>query len=214
MTSQIYFGDALKAIDDNGRIGGYLVRFGTKDLSGEYFTSRTYLGARDGDGVDTLFHHGQPLPVKSGVSAALQKELAALRNYVFAPVKTRRDAIGIWAETVLNMADEYEKAVFGLVKANKLGWSSGAIGHLVTKSSDGQIVRWLIGEASITPCPCEPLNRAVAIDAIGTVKFIPLSTGSDESLARWQAINDYAKSLALLAEVAILEAASGPPLNA
>jgi hypothetical protein len=77
------------------------------------------------------------------------------------------------------MADAYQQAVFGLVKAGKLGWSSGAVGHLVKKSSDGQITRWPIGEASITPCPCEPLNRAIAVDSLQTVKFINLDGDGD-----------------------------------
>lgn len=174
MDSLVYFGDALKALDDSGKIGGYLVRFsnGTqKDLSGEYFTADTFLGSRDGDGVDTIFHHGQPIPVKASLPRSTATELAKLQERVFAPVKTTRDAIGVFAETVLNMADEYEKAVFSLVKAGKLGWSSGAVGHLVKKESDGRITRWPIGEASITPCPCEPLNRAVPIKSLDAVKF-------------------------------------------
>lgn len=175
MESLVYFGDSLKAIDDNGKIGGYLVRFSDgskKDLSGEYFDSRTFLGQRDGDGVDTFFHHGQPIPVKSRLSKTAVSELAELQEHVFAPVKTKRDTIGIFAETVLNMADEYEKAVFGLVKAGKLGWSSGAVGHLVKKESDGRITRWPIGEASITPTPCEPQNRAMTIKSFEAIKFV------------------------------------------
>jgi len=47
------------------------------------FTSSTYLGSRDGDGVDTIFHHAQRLPIKSDVSAAVKQEIAALRDKVF-----------------------------------------------------------------------------------------------------------------------------------
>ena len=90
MNSLIYFGDSLKALDDNGRVGGYLIRFSDtgagaprRDLAGEYFTSSTYLGSRDGDGVDTIFHHAQRLPIKSDVSAAVKQEIAALRDKVF-----------------------------------------------------------------------------------------------------------------------------------
>ena len=176
MGSLVYFGGAIKALDENGKIGGYLVRFSDdgsqKDLAGEYFTSKTFLGSRDGDGVDTMFHHGQPIPVKSKLTKAAAAEIKALQDHVFAPVKTKRDTIGIFAETVLDMADEYEKAVFGLVKAGKLGWSSGAVSHLVKKSSDGQIKRWPIGEASITPTPCEPLNRALTIKSLDSIKFV------------------------------------------
>jgi hypothetical protein len=179
----LYFGDTLKALDDNGRVGGYLIRFSDdgskKDLANEYFTSSTYLGKREGDGVDVMFHHGLPLPHRPGLNAGVKKELIELEDRPLGVVKTTRDAIGIWAETVLNMADEYEKAVFGVVKLGKVGWSSGAVAHLVRKSSDGQITRWPIGEASITPQPCEPLNRTVTLKAIESLKFVPLD--EDES---------------------------------
>ena len=184
MDSLVYFGDALKALDDNGKVGGYLVRFsdGTKkDLSGEYFTAETYLGAHDGDGVDTMFHHGQPLPVKIKLTKDELAEINKFQDHVFAPVKTKRDAIGIWAETVLDMADEYEKAVYGIVKTGRCGWSSGAVGHLVKKASDGEIKRWPIGEASITPQPCEKLNRAIPIKSFGSLKFVSVIEGDEES---------------------------------
>lgn len=171
----IYFGDALKAMDDNGKVGGYLVRFtdaSKKDLSGEYFDAKSYLGAHDGDGVDTIFHHGQPLSINAKLSPKAAQEIEGFRDHTFAPVKTKRDAVGIFAETVLSMADEYEKAVFGLVKAGKLGWSSGAVGHLVKKADDGRIIRWPIGEASITPTPCEKLNRAYSIKSLDSLKFV------------------------------------------
>lgn len=183
MDSLIYFGDSIKALDDNGKVGGYLVRFSDhgaqKDLSGEYFTSKTFLGSRDGDGVDTIFHHGQPLPVKASLSHSAKKEIDSLRDHVFAPVKTRRDAIGIFAETVLDMSDEYEKAVYALAKSGKLGWSSGAVGHLVKKTSDGQIVRWPIGEASMTPCPCEPQNRAYSLKSLDSLKYVSMTDDNE-----------------------------------
>jgi len=184
MDSLIYFGGSIKALDENGKVGGYLVRFSDdgaqKDLSGEYFTSKTFLGSRDGDGVDTVFHHGQALPVKAKLTKAAQAEVEALRDHVFAPVKTKRDTVGIFAETVLNMADEYEKAVFGLVKAGKIGWSSGAVGHLVKKAEGGQITRWPIGEASMTPTPCEPLNRAITIKSLDAIKFVSVVEGDED----------------------------------
>jgi hypothetical protein len=208
MKPLIFFGDAVKALDDNGKVGGYLVRFSDdgkrKDLAGEYFTSQTYLGARDGDGVDVLFHHGQPLPIKlDGLSATAKEELATFQRHIFAPVRTQRTGLGIWAETVLKLADEYERAVFGLVKGGKLGWSSGALGHQVMKSSDGQIIRWIIGEASMTPTPAEPLNRALALDALSTVKFFSINA-AESPPALWEARRLYAKFLSLQADLALI----------
>lgn len=185
MKSLIYFGGEIKALDDQGRVGGYLIRFSDdgkhKDLSGEYFTSETYLGAREGNGVDILFHHGQPLPMKSILTAAAQEEISGFQNHIFKnAVETKRTAIGIWAEAVLDLADEYEKAVYGMVKRQKLGWSSGALGHQVQKDGDGRIKRWIIGEASLTPTPAEPLNRAMDIDSLSTVKFVQVDDEEPE----------------------------------
>lgn len=213
MDALIYFGGQIKALDDSGRVGGMLVRFSDdgkqRDLSGEYFTSQTYLGARDGDGVDVLFHHGQPLPVKlNGLSAATKEEIESFRRHIFAPVRTARTALGIWAETVLRLADEYERQVFGLAKADKLGWSSGALAHQVMKSSDGQIIRWIIGEASITPTPCEPLNRATPVKSLESMKFVPLiyarADESERDLALWwKSKESYARFLRLKTDLAL-----------
>ncbi len=146
-----FTGDTVKSLGD-GRIGGYLVRFTDateKDLSGEYFTAKTYYGGRDGDGIDCLFHHSQPI---KGVDAEYT-------DHLFAPLKTRKDSVGIFAETVLNMADEYERKVAALVEQGKLGWSSGAAGHTVRKSADGEILRWILAEGSLTPTPCDSGNH-------------------------------------------------------
>ena len=53
---------ALKALDENGRIGGYLVVWGSpaqRDLQGEYFTPETELGLDWYDRRPALYHHGQ-----------------------------------------------------------------------------------------------------------------------------------------------------------
>lgn len=154
----VAFGNTVKALGD-GKVGGYLVRFSTDadpDLTGEFFTAQTYFGPRDGDGADTLFHHG--MPVKSG--------LEALADRLLKPLKTRKDEVGVWAETVLDMADEYEKTIYQLVEAGKLGWSSGAPGHMVRKLETGEITRWPIAEGSLTPTPAEPRNRVLSLKAL------------------------------------------------
>lgn len=197
--SVIYFGGAIKALDENGKVGGYAVRHsdGTaKDLSGEYFAADTYLGAHEGDGVDVLFHHGQPLALKGQMTAAQVKKFEELADHLFSPVKTKRDDVGLWAETVLDMADEYEKAVFGLVKAGKLGWSTGTASHTAKKTDDGKITRWPIIEISLTPTPCEPLNRAVSLKALDSVKFAPLGEEKEEEDERAATIPNAPNGLA------------------
>src|SRR4051812_18995694 len=52
---------SLEVKDGKARVGAYAVRFSTadqKDLTGEFFTAKTYFGARKGDGADVLFNHG------------------------------------------------------------------------------------------------------------------------------------------------------------
>ena len=131
------------------------MRFGSpaeRDLTGtDYFAPDTYYGPHDGDGADTMVHHG--LPLKVG--------LEGLSTRILAPIKTRRDEVGIWAETVLNLADQYEQAIFKLVEAGKLKWSSGTVARLARRAADGKLVRWPIVEGSLTPLPAEPRLPAV-----------------------------------------------------
>lgn len=170
MDTLIRFGGAIKALDENGRVGGYLVTFSDaerKDLDGDYFDAKTYLGAGDGNGRDVLFHHG--LPVKA--------DLEHLSDHIFPPMKTTRDDIGIFAEVVLDMADKYEKKIYELIKKKKLGWSSGAANHTVKREKDGYLKRWIIAEGSMTPTPAEPLHRVVPIQAL---KSLDLGSLEDE----------------------------------
>lgn len=176
----LWFGGEVKALDDQGRVGGYLVRFtdaDNRDLTGEYFTAKTYLGPNEGNGVESLFDHGFPIePIApDSINEATLKAIRELAEHTFSPLKTKRDDIGVWAEIVLDIADDYEKAVFGMVKKGKLGWSSGAASHRVKKADDGQILKWPIAEGSLTPRPAEPLNRAISLKSLGTVKFVSLS---------------------------------------
>lgn len=154
----VAYGESIKTMG-NGKVGGYLVRFSTEndpDMSGEFFTAKTYFGPSDGNNADAMFHHGIPVG----------KSFVELADHLFAPIKTRKDDIGIWAEVVLNLADEYEEKVYQLAEAGKLGWSSGSAGHMVRKKSNGEIVRWPIAEGSLTPKPAEPRNRIVSIKTL------------------------------------------------
>jgi HK97 family phage major capsid protein len=148
-------GPAVKALGD-GRIGGYLVMFGTPDtpdLTGDYFAPDTDFDLDDGMGKSTvLYHHGQDPTLK-------RRKLgrAALRT----------DNVGVWIEAQLRMRDEYERAIYGLAEEGKMGWSSGTAPHLVEREAQGgvsKITRWPLGlDASITPIPAEPRIRTMPL---------------------------------------------------
>jgi hypothetical protein len=138
------FGGEIKALGD-GRIGGYLVRFTddtAPDLENEFFTKDTDFDIEDGDRVTVYYNHGQ--------DSVLQSRKVGTGNV------EATDA-GIWVEAQLLLRDEYEKAIYELAKAGKVGWSSGTVPHLVQREAIGDatfIKSWPLGkDASITPTP-------------------------------------------------------------
>jgi phage head maturation protease len=179
MQTLVSFGDAIKA-DDNGRVRGYLVRFGGADLEGDYFTAATDFGRpmKSGERVpmNLYYHHGQDKQVgKSRIGTGF----------------ITMDDKGLWYESQVEMADQYQKMIQELAKSGKLGYSSGATGHMVErkKMSDGryEITRWPIGEASLTPTPAEPMNMVKSLkdmygdmeDGMEEEMMIPVAPGED-----------------------------------
>jgi phage head maturation protease len=180
MQTLVNFGSAIKA-DDNGRVRGYLVRFGGADLEGDYFTKNTDFGRPMSPGVrvpmNLYYHHGQDKTIgKSRIGLGF----------------ITMDDKGLWYESQVEMADQYQKMIQELAKSGKLGYSSGATGHMVErkKMSDGryEITRWPIGEASLTPTPAEPMNMVKSLkDMYGDMEdgmeeeemIIPVAPGED-----------------------------------
>lgn len=168
--TQVFFGGQVKALG-NGKVGGYLIRYGdaTKtDLEGEYFTPETHFGrAKE---TDVYYQHG------------LDKQL---KNRVLGGGNLKKDEVGVWIEAQLELRDEYEKAIYGMVEAGKMGWSSGSASHLVDRIQDGKssrITHWVIAEASITPTPAEPRNSALPLKSlINSTAEAELSEASETS---------------------------------
>ena len=144
--------DGIKS-DRLGYVKGYLVRFGdtkTADLEGDFFTASTDYGFPVSKGqrvpLNVYYHHGMDAQVgKKSIGTGFVK----------------MDDTGLWYEAQLDMADEYGSMIAKLCKQGKMGFSSGAAGHLVERKSMGsaaEITRWPIAEASITPTPAEYRN--------------------------------------------------------
>ena len=157
----------LKALDEAGRIGGYLVVWGSprqRDVQGEYFTPETELGLDWYDRRPVLYHHGQDTALKSALVGVLDTLQA--------------DEIGLWAEAQLERRLRYFQALTELVKRGVLGWSSGSLPQLREVASDGRILRWPIVEGSLTPTPAEPRHTEIQ-----SLKSAYAALGLDS--ARW-----------------------------
>jgi phage head maturation protease len=151
-----HFGDAVKALGD-GRVGGYVVRFGSPaeaDCEDEFFTPETDYGLDLATKSRVVYHHGLTRALKA-------KKL----GYVELALRDE----GIWGEGPLDVADRQIKAVYADVEAGKLGWSSGSTERLVERKAvkgKQQILTWPLAEVSLTPRPVDPRNKALAIKAM------------------------------------------------
>lgn len=181
-------GSAVKALGD-GRVGGYLVRYtdaDAPDLQGDFFTPETELGFYEA--LPVLYHHGQDKTVGRRVIG---------RGVV------KRDDIGLWVEAQLAMRDEYEKYIYSLAEKGKLGWSSGAVSHMVEREQKAVGVQWIktwwVAEASLTPTPAEPRNDAATIksdaqEPLGVQMEQPAQSTSDDLIETHTQLGEYKMS--------------------
>lgn len=143
----IEFGGTIKTLDDNGKIGGLLVAYTDKnnlDLGRDFFTKDTDYDAKTGDPITIYYNHGLDRTIK-------RKKLGR------GPGKLEFQDVGVWVEAQLDLRDEYEKAIFEMARAGKLGWSSGTLPNLVERVPQGKgfwIKTWPLGkDGSVTPTP-------------------------------------------------------------
>lgn len=130
----------VKALGD-GKIGGYGVRYtgpAQKDLQGDYFTPETNLWIDHYPVVPVLYQHGQD---------------SRMDIRVIGKAHARADPAGVWYEAQLNLRDKYEELIYKLVEDGKLGYSTGALGHLVRRETDGKLISWPVAEITLTPNP-------------------------------------------------------------
>lgn len=155
----IWPGAEVKALGD-GKVGGYLVHFGSADqtdLTGDYFTKATDFGAAEQSLV--WYHHGLDTTL-------------GLRSLGVKASTIGKDEIGVWIEAQLNLRDAYEKAIYDqLVVTGKAAWSSGTAAHLVERKQVRpgvyHVERWPLGlDASITPTPAEPRNVVLPLKSL------------------------------------------------
>lgn len=196
----VWFGGEVKALDDSGRVGGYLVRFSTAvdpDLQRDFFTKSTNFGSNTKCSI--LYHHGLDPVIKA-------------RELGMGEWKT--DDVGVWIEGQLERRDKYEEAIYQLAKAGKLGWSSGSAPHLVSRKAVGdsfEITSWPLGiDASLTPTPQEPRTSAVSLKSIKDIEGVSLA--EDAELESSEAESTEAPGMVAVAP-AVDESAAAEPSN-
>lgn len=149
-------GDSVKS-DRFGSVSGYLVRFGDPqnvDLSGDFFTKNTDFG----------FPLSKEMPINLYYQHGMDK---TIRTKSVGSGTVIADDIGLWIQAQIDINDGYGKAIASLASKRKLGFSSGAAGHLVSRKQVGdayEITQWALAEASLTPNPAEPLNMIKSMD--------------------------------------------------
>jgi hypothetical protein len=150
-----FYGGAVKALG-GGKIAGYGILFTAEpDLQGERFTKETNIGMRVGEHRDIYYRHG--------IHPVIQD-----RELGTATLKAIDDA-GAFFEGELNLRDDYEKYIYKLAEMGKLGWSTGAVSHLVKrlkKDLATDLQKWIIGEISLTPTPVEARTSAFPIKSM------------------------------------------------
>jgi phage head maturation protease len=159
--SLVAYGNEVKALGD-GKIGGYLVRFSTPadpDLTGEFFSKDTEFGTNTTPPL--FYHHGMD---------------GTLKTRMIGQGAWKIDDIGLWYEAQIAMRTEYEKYLYQMVQDGLIGYSSGALSHLVERETVGKAVwvkTWIIGEASLTPAPAEYRNEVTPLKSLS--ENIPLT---------------------------------------
>ena len=140
---------------------------GGKDLDGEYFSPRTDIKADWFPTRPVLWQHGKDVSLKDVVMGT-EDDLE------------KKDD-GWWATMWLDRSARYWSQVSALLAAGKVYGSSGALGHLVQKAKDGEILTWPHIEQTLTPTPANPFARVVPAKAVADFTLSGLSPADLET---------------------------------
>lgn len=153
---------AVKVLDetpDRVRVGGYGIVWGGQDLVGDTFEPDTDLCLDVVPRKPVFYDHA----------------LRSIRAELGFTVKHVADDFGLWVEAELERHREYVDMVLELVRRGALGWSSGAVAHLVErvkKNGRNVLKRWPIYEFSLTPTPAEP--RTLGVEELKSISaYLP-----------------------------------------
>lgn len=166
---------AISQTDTELRVGNYMVLFGGRDLTGEFFTAKTRFDSNYTD-LGTLyvdFEHGRDAE-RAGNS---QDNVLGIVDW-----KSRKiDSMGIFVERVLNRRAKYIEFLNQLIDAGLMGTSSEAIPGRTRRKNSGEIVEWPLMRDSLTVAPMEP--RMLDVNVLTAAKALAGMFPNSKSLA-------------------------------
>ena len=140
---------------------------GGKDLDGEYFSPRTDIKADWFPTRPVIWQHGQDQSLKDTVMGT-EDDL-------------EKQDDGWWATMWLDRSSRFWDKVSAMLAAGKVYGSSGALGHLVRKGTNGEILTWPHIEQTLTPTPANPFARIVPTKA--AADFLSAGIADDQLFA-------------------------------
>ena len=157
----------LKSISKNSnefRVANYIVLFGGRDLSNEFFTKNTEYASpyTESSVLHVDFEHGLD-PDKLGIKSDHVLGYVDWKTAVF-------DDKGIFVERVLNRQAKYMKYIEPLIEEGIVGTSSEAVRTGVVKSRNGEIISWPLKRDTLTLTPMEP--RMISSNATSILKSL------------------------------------------
>ena len=171
--------NSLKSIsvtDDEFRVANYMILFGGRDVTGEYFTKDTEIDSpyTKSGMLHVDFEHGLD-PDKLGISS---DDVMGYIDWKTASIDDR----GVFVERVLNRRAKYMEYIEPMIEAGLVGTSSEAIAGKTSRDEDGKITKWPLMRDSLTFMPAEP--RMISSNAIYAAKSLHSQLPHIKSLAR------------------------------
>lgn len=166
---------AISQTDSELRVGNYMVLFGGRDLTGEFFTKSTDFSSNYTD-IGMLyvdFEHGRDSE-KMGNSAS---NVLGIVDWKSAKI----DDKGVFVERVLNRRAQYVQYLSELIDAGVMGTSSQCAPGQSVKKTTGEIVKWPMMRDSLTLTPMEP--RMIAGNVLTAAKALAEIFPESKSLA-------------------------------
>ena len=134
---------AVKNVSQN-MLAGRAIVFGGVDVVGDTFTPNTDIGStRSFVGMPVYWNHA----------------MSGTKSQIGVVTDWEKNEEGIDLIIEIDKRGKYVAQIMELAKRGMLGLSTGAVGNTVVRKG-GELLRWIVGEVSLTTTPAEPRTYA------------------------------------------------------